>query len=213
MNKADLIEAITERVGDKKTANTAVEAVVDAITRAVATGEKVAITGFGVFEKVDRAARTARNPATGATVKLKKTSVPKFRPGQGFKDVVSGAKKLAAVSRMTPTRATAAKAAPAKRATATKAAPAAKATAAKATPAKRATAAKAAPAKRATASPASKATAASKSTASKAASSKSAAGRTLAANASKAPAKRTAAATLASKAPAAKRTPAKKASR
>jgi DNA-binding protein HU-beta len=98
LNKADLIERITDRVGDKKTATNAVEAVVDAITRAVAGGEKVAITGFGVFEKVDRAARTARNPATGATVKLKKTSVPKFRPGSQFKGVVSGAVKLAKVT-------------------------------------------------------------------------------------------------------------------
>ena len=96
MNKADLIEALAERLGDKKAATAAVEAVVDTVTRAVVKGEKVAIAGFGVFERVERAARTARNPATGATVKLKKTSVPKFRPGQGFKDVVSGAKKIAA---------------------------------------------------------------------------------------------------------------------
>ncbi|MCY7365743.1 MAG: HU family DNA-binding protein [Frankiaceae bacterium] len=94
MNKSELIEAVTERLGDRKSASTAVEAVVDAITRAVAKGEKVGISGFGVFEKVERAARTARNPSTGAAVKLKKTSVPKFRPGQGFKDIVSGAKKV-----------------------------------------------------------------------------------------------------------------------
>jgi DNA-binding protein HU-beta len=156
LNKADLIERITDRLGDKRAATNAVEAVVDAITRAVAGGEKVAITGFGVFEKVDRAARTARNPATGATVKLKKTSVPKFRPGQGFKDVVSGAKKVAAAAKATPARATA-KAAPAKKAAAKKApakkAPAKRAPAKKA-PAKRAPAKKA-PAKRA---PAKKAT-------------------------------------------------------
>jgi DNA-binding protein HU-beta len=94
VNKSELIEAVTDRLGDRKTASTAVEAVVDAITRAVAKGEKVGISGFGVFEKVERAARTARNPSTGAAVKLKKTSVPKFRPGQGFKDIVSGAKKV-----------------------------------------------------------------------------------------------------------------------
>ncbi|MFN2522325.1 MAG: HU family DNA-binding protein, partial [Mycobacteriales bacterium] len=123
MNKADLIERITDSVGDKRTATKAVEAFVDAVTRAVTAGEKVAITGFGVFEKVDRAARTARNPATGATVKLKKTSVPKFRAGQGFKDAVSGAKKVAAATKATPSRATA-KATPAKKATAAKAAPA-----------------------------------------------------------------------------------------
>src|SRR5947208_2326647 len=66
--------------------------------RAGAAGEKVALTGFGVFEKVDRAARTGRNPRTGAAVKIKKTSVPKFRPGTQFKGVVSGAVKLGKVA-------------------------------------------------------------------------------------------------------------------
>jgi len=122
VNKADLIEAVTKRIGDKRTANAAVEAFIDAVTRAVATGERVAITGFGVFEKVDRAARTARNPATGAVVQLKKTSVPKFRPGQGFKDVVSGAKELAAAPvEFVMARTVAAAAAPAKRGTTAKA--------------------------------------------------------------------------------------------
>ena len=94
MNKSELIEVVSQKLGDRKAASEAVEAVVDAITRAVAKGEKVGITGFGVFEKVERAARTARNPTTGAAVKMKKTFVPKFRPGQGFKDFVSGAKKV-----------------------------------------------------------------------------------------------------------------------
>jgi DNA-binding protein HU-beta len=94
VNKSDLIEVVTARLGDRRTASTAVEAVVDAITRAVAKGEKVGISGFGVFEPVDRAARTARNPTTGEAVRLEKTRVPKFRPGQGFKDIVSGAKEV-----------------------------------------------------------------------------------------------------------------------
>jgi DNA-binding protein HU-beta len=55
----------------------------------------VAITGFGVFERQIRNARQARNPRTGAIVQLKKTAVPKFRAGGTFKEVVSGAKKLA----------------------------------------------------------------------------------------------------------------------
>ena len=92
MNKADLIERITDRVGDKRTATNAVEAVVDAITRAVAGGEKVAITGFGVFEKADRPARTARNPATNQTIQVPASSVPKFRPGADFKALVNGEK-------------------------------------------------------------------------------------------------------------------------
>jgi DNA-binding protein HU-beta len=99
VNRADLIDGIRDRLGvDKKTAENAVDAVLDTIQRAVAAGERVAITGFGVFEKVDRAARTGRNPRTGETVKVKKTSVPKFRPGTQFKGVVSGAIKLGKVA-------------------------------------------------------------------------------------------------------------------
>jgi DNA-binding protein HU-beta len=99
VNRADLIDGIRDRLGvDKRTAENAVDAVLDTIQRAVAAGERVAITGFGVFEKVDRAARTGRNPRTGETVKVKKTSVPKFRPGTQFKGVVSGAIKLGKVA-------------------------------------------------------------------------------------------------------------------
>lgn len=98
MNKTDLIDVVSDKLGDRRTASLAVEAVVDAITRSVAKGEKVGISGFGVFEQVERAARTARNPTTGEAVRLKKTTIPKFRPGQGFKDIVSGAKKVPAAS-------------------------------------------------------------------------------------------------------------------
>jgi DNA-binding protein HU-beta len=150
VNKAQLIDRLSAQLGSKKAATDAVEAVVDTITRAVASGEKVAITGFGAFEKVARPARTGRNPRTGAAVKIKKTTVPKFRPGQGFKDVVSGAKKLpkAAVSvAKSATGTTTAKKTAAKKTTATKTT--ATKTAAKA-PAKKAPARKA-PAKKAAA--------------------------------------------------------------
>lgn len=93
MNKRELIDAISGRMGDKKSATEAVNAVLETIQTAVAKGEKVAITGFGAFEKADRPARTARNPATGATIKVPKTSVPKFRPGADFKALVNGEKK------------------------------------------------------------------------------------------------------------------------
>jgi DNA-binding protein HU-beta len=95
MNKRDLIDAISGRLGDKKTATEAVNAVLETIEITVAKGDKVAITGFGVFEKQNRPARTARNPATGAPIKVAKSSVPKFRPGADFKAVVSGQKKVA----------------------------------------------------------------------------------------------------------------------
>ena len=90
MNKRDLVDAISGRLGGKKPATEAVNAVLEAIAEAVAKGDKVAITGFGVFEKSERPARTARNPATGATVQVPKTSVPRFRPGADFKALVNG---------------------------------------------------------------------------------------------------------------------------
>ena len=90
MNKQQLIDAVGERLGDRRTAATAVDAVLDTLTTSLAEGERVALFGFGVFEKVDRAARTARNPATGGTVDVPATSVPRFRPGQALKDAVNG---------------------------------------------------------------------------------------------------------------------------
>lgn len=151
MNKADLITAIETRLGGKKAATDAVDAVLDAIIREVARGNKVTITGFGTFEKVTRAARTGRNPRTGDTVPIKKTAVPKFKPGTGFKAVVAKPSSLpktgnAAGRASAGTAGTTAttKAAPAKKST-TKAA-AKKTTAAKTTATK--AAAKKAPAKK-----------------------------------------------------------------
>ena len=97
MNKAELIDVVTQKLGsDRRHATEAVENVVDTIVRAVHKGESVTITGFGVFEQRRRAARVARNPRTGETVKVKPTSVPAFRPGAQFKAVVSGAQRLPA---------------------------------------------------------------------------------------------------------------------
>ncbi|WP_055547331.1 HU family DNA-binding protein [Streptomyces sp. NBRC 110028] len=166
MNKAQLVEAIADKVGGRQQAADAVDAVLDAIVRAVVGGDRVSVTGFGSFEKVERPARYARNPQTGERVRVKKTSVPRFRAGQGFKDLVSGSKKLPRGGEVAVKKApkgslqAAAKKAAAKKATAKKAAPAKKATAKKATakkapakkaPAAKATAKKAAPAKKATA--------------------------------------------------------------
>jgi DNA-binding protein HU-beta len=164
VNKSELIDALAGKLGvGKREAQNSVDALLDTITRAVVAGEKVAITGFGIFEKVERGARTARNPRTGATVRVKKTNIPKFRPGAELKAVVSGAKKLAksapaaaaakaapakaALKKATPVRAAVKKAAPAKAAV-KKAAPARKAAVRKAAPAKAAVR-KAAPAKKA----------------------------------------------------------------
>ncbi|MFE1404425.1 HU family DNA-binding protein [Streptomyces sp. NPDC058770] len=148
MNKAQLVEAIADKLGGRQQAADAVDAVLDAIVRAVVAGDRVSVTGFGSFEKVDRPARYARNPQTGERVRVKKTSVPRFRAGQGFKDLVSGSKKLpkhdvavkkapkgsltGGVSARTTAKAAAKKAA-AKKAVAKKAAPAKKAVAKKTT--------------------------------------------------------------------------------
>ncbi len=97
MNKAELIDVLTKKLEiDRRAATDAVENVVDTIVRAVHKGDSVTITGFGVFEQRRRAARVARNPRTGETVKVKPTSVPAFRPGAQFKAVVSGAQRLPA---------------------------------------------------------------------------------------------------------------------
>ncbi len=144
MNKAELIDVLTQKLGsDRRHATAAVENVVDTIVRAVHKGDSVTITGFGVFEQRRRAARVARNPRTGETVKVKPTSVPAFRPGAQFKAVVSGAQRLPsegpAVKRGVV--ASGAKKAPAKKAPAKKA-PAKKVVAKKA-PAKKVVAKKA----------------------------------------------------------------------
>jgi len=135
MNKTELIEVLSTRLGDRKSATAALDAFVTEVQNAVTKGDKVSITGFGVFEKRERAARTARNPRTGESVKVKKTSAPAFRPGTGFKELVASGKvaKVAPAQKTTATKSVTAKATPAK-ATATRTAPAK--TTAKTAPAK-----------------------------------------------------------------------------
>jgi DNA-binding protein HU-beta len=142
VNKAELIEALSGRLGDRKSATAALDAVLTEIQNAVTKGDKVSITGFGVFEKRVRAARTARNPRTGESVKVKKTSVPAFRPGASFKDLVAAGKLPKATKAAAPAK----KAAPAKAVKAVKAT-----TVRKAAPAKKATRAASAAAPRSTA--------------------------------------------------------------
>ena len=99
VNKSQLIDSLAKRYdGNRRAASHALESVLDTITREVAKGEKVAITGFGSFEKRVRSSRWVRNPRTGERVKAKKTAIPKFNAGANLKDVVSGAKKLPKLS-------------------------------------------------------------------------------------------------------------------
>jgi len=94
VNKGQLIAAIEGRLGGKKAAADALEAVLDVIIREVASKRKVGITGFGTFERAARAARTGRNPRTGASVKIKKTAVPKFKAGTAFRTYVADPRQL-----------------------------------------------------------------------------------------------------------------------
>lgn len=93
-NKTQLVDALSEQLGDRRVAAQAVDALFDYIIRSVDKGERVTITGFGSFEPRERAARTARNPRTGDVVQVPKTTVPAFRAGTLFRDVVSGAREL-----------------------------------------------------------------------------------------------------------------------
>ena len=95
MNKAELIEALSVHFdGSKTEAAKALNAVVSTITYSTAAGEKVSITGFGVFEKVHRSARMVRNPRTGERKHAEATAVPRFRPGTDLKAYVAGEKMV-----------------------------------------------------------------------------------------------------------------------
>lgn len=89
MNKEQLVSAVAERAGlTKKDANAAVEAFVSTVELAVANGDKVQLVGFGSFEARQRSARKGRNPQTGAELEIPATTVPAFKPGHTFKDMV-----------------------------------------------------------------------------------------------------------------------------
>jgi DNA-binding protein HU-beta len=169
VNKAQLIDAVAMKLDiSRRSAGDTVDAVLDGITGAIISGDKVSLTGFGTFETTRRAARTARNPRTGEAVAVPAATVPKFRPGQALKDEVNTtggrkratAKKTAAkktAAKKTTVKAAAKKATPAKTAAAR---PATKAAAKKTTvkaAAKKAPATKA-PAKKAVAKTAAKKT-------------------------------------------------------
>jgi DNA-binding protein HU-beta len=90
MNKTQLVDALAERLGDRRTAATAVDGLLETIVDTVRSGDSVSLTGFGVFEGRARAARTARNPRTGESVDVPATTVPAFRPGASFRTAVGG---------------------------------------------------------------------------------------------------------------------------
>ncbi len=89
-NKSDLIEAIAKSADiSKAAAGRALDATIESIKKSLKKGDLVSLVGFGTFYVGKRAARTGRNPRTGAAIKIKAAKVPKFRAGKGLKDAVN----------------------------------------------------------------------------------------------------------------------------
>ena len=90
MNKSDLVDAIADSAGlSKADAGRALDGFVGAITGALKSGQSVSLVGFGTFAVKQRAARTGRNPQTGAEIKIAAANVPSFKAGKALKDAVN----------------------------------------------------------------------------------------------------------------------------
>ena len=90
MNRSELIETIAKNADlSKAAAERALQAVTSAVQATLKKGGSVSLVGFGSFTAVKRAARTGRNPRTGASVKIKARKVPKFTPGKALKDALN----------------------------------------------------------------------------------------------------------------------------
>jgi len=90
VNKSELIDAIADSADiSKAAAGRALDAAVEAVKKALKNGDMVTLVGFGSFYVGKRAARTGRNPRTGASIKIKAAKVPKFRAGKGLKDAIN----------------------------------------------------------------------------------------------------------------------------
>ena len=90
MNKTELVAAIAEKANlTKKDSEAALVAMVEAVTEALAKGDKVQVIGFGSFEVKNRAARTGRNPKTKETIEIPASKAPVFKAGKALKDAVA----------------------------------------------------------------------------------------------------------------------------
>ena len=90
MNKGDLVSKVAEGAGlTQAQAKTAVNSVFEAISDSLADGDKVTLVGFGTFLVRERAARTGRNPQTGATIQIAAAKVPAFKAGKALKDALN----------------------------------------------------------------------------------------------------------------------------
>ena len=87
MNKSQLIDAMAAHADiSKAAAGRALDALTDAVTGALKEGDQVALVGFGTFSVRERAARSGRNPQTGATIQIAAAKVPSFKAGKALKD-------------------------------------------------------------------------------------------------------------------------------
>lgn len=90
MNKTELIDTIAQEAGlSKADASRSLNAMIDVITTAMASGDGVQLTGFGSFSVKQRAARTGRNPQTGAAMQIKASKVASFKAGKALKEAVN----------------------------------------------------------------------------------------------------------------------------
>ena len=90
MNKTELVAAISEKTElTKKDSEKALKALIDVVAEELKKGEKVQLVGFGTFELSERAARTGKNPQTGAEIKIAACKAPKFKAGKALKDAVN----------------------------------------------------------------------------------------------------------------------------
>ncbi len=90
MNKTELIEHIASKSDISKAAATrALASIIEAVKKTLKKGDTVTLVGFGTFSVSKRAARTGRNPRTGAAMKIKAAKVPRFKPGKGLKDALN----------------------------------------------------------------------------------------------------------------------------
>ena len=90
MNKTELIEHIATKSDISKAAATrALASIIEAVKKTLKKGDTVTLVGFGTFSVTKRAARTGRNPRTGAALKIKAAKVPRFKPGKGLKDALN----------------------------------------------------------------------------------------------------------------------------
>jgi len=94
MNKAELLDAISDQTGQTKAdISQTLDAFIETVGATLAKGDKLLLVGFGTFETQHRAARTGRNPQTGAAIEIAEATLPKFSPGKALKDRVIEAHK------------------------------------------------------------------------------------------------------------------------